>query len=630
MLLPKLRRAMRPLLWIVAIAFVGSLFFMYGVSRRQGGQGKPLAEVNGAPISYASFARSYRNLYDRYQQSFKGEITPQMENYLKYRVLSSLITDELLWQEAKKAKIRVTEDEVTDEIKKIIERFSSRENFMRFLSYGGIPYPDFKEEIKKELAINKLIQRVRDSIDVTDEEVKAYWIKENERVKLEYLLIRTENYEKEVKPTREEVEKYYEDYKKNFTVPEKVRVKYILINPDDFKDRVKVTPEKLKEYYQDHLADYEVDEQRRVSHILVQVPPNATEEETKKAEEKIKKIQKKLKDGADFAELAKKYSDDSFSAEKGGDLGYFTRGQMLPSFSEVVFSLKDIGEVSDVVRTPLGYHLIKLTGIKPPYTKPFEKVESQVRERFIREESEKLAKREAERLREEMKNNAYTFKQYAREHPDQVNLTPLFARNERIENLGWVPQFNNVAFSLKQGEIGPLVETPRGYCILTLEEKKPSYIPPLNEIEEEVKKKLIERRATEIAGEEAKKIKKMVEKEKDLSLFASKRGLEYKKLDYFRRGDWIGEIDSQDKEEFVKAAFSLAEGEVSEPLLLTKGYYIIKLTGRDLSLEEFSKRREEFAERLLSQKRASLLSMWLQKIREEAKIVDNSSLFFSP
>jgi len=169
---------------------------MYGVSRRQGGQGKPLAEVNGVPISYASFAQSYRNLYDRYQQSFKGEITPQMENYLKYRVLSSLITDELLWQEAKKAKIRVTEDEVTDEIKKIIERFSSRENFMRFLSYRGIPYPDFKEEIKKELAINKLIQRVRDSIDVTDEEVKAYWIKENERVKLEYLLIRTENYEK--------------------------------------------------------------------------------------------------------------------------------------------------------------------------------------------------------------------------------------------------------------------------------------------------------------------------------------------------------------------------------------------------------------------------------------------------
>lgn len=630
MLLPKLRKAMKPLLWIVAIAFVGSLFFMYGISGRQGGGSKPLAEVNGVPISYESFARNYRTLYESYQQSFKGEITPQMEDYLRYRVLSSLITNELLCQEAKKAKIRVTEDEVMDEVKKIIKGFPSEENFMGFLNYQHIPYDDFKEEIRRELAINKLVQRVKDGIGVTDEEVKDYWIKENEKVKVEYLLIPTEDYQKGIRLEPEEVGKYYQGCKKDFTVPEKVRVKYILIPPEDFKEKVKITPERLREYYQDHIADYEVGEQRRVSHILVRVPSSAAEEEAKKAEEKIKGIQKKLEEGADFAELAKKHSDDSGSAKKGGDLGYFTRGQVLPSFNEAAFSLKNVGEISEVVRTPLGYHLIKLTGIKSPYTRPFEEVEPQVRERLIGEESEKLAKREAEELRKIMGKGIHSFEEYAREHPERVNLTPPFAQDEKIESLGWTPQFNQAAFSLKLGEISPLVEVPQGYCILNLKERKPSYVPPLKEVEEEVKKKLIEEKAVEVAGEEAKKIRGMIEAEGDLSLFAKKKRLEYKKLDYFKRGDWIEGISQQDKEEFIGTAFSLAEGEISEPLLLSQGYYIIKLTKRELSLPQFSKEREEFAAQLLAQKKASHLSSWLQKIREGAKIVDNSSLFFSP
>jgi len=629
MLLPKLRKAMKPLLWIVAIAFVGSLFFMYGISSRQGGGSKPLVEINDVAISYASFAQSYRDLYERYQQSFKGEITPQMENYLRYRVLNSLITNELLWQETKEAKIRVAEDEVMDEVRSIMERFPSEENFMGFLNYQHISYADFKKEIERELAINKLIQRVRDSIEVTDEEVRDYWIKENEKVKVEYLLIKTEDYEEGIKPEPEEVEKYYQKYKKDFTVPEKVRVKYILISPEDFKNRVEVTPERLREYYQDHIADYEVGEQRRVRHILVQVPSDATEEEIKKAEEKIKGIQKKLKEGADFAELAREFSDDSFSAKEGGDLGYFTRSQMLPSFSEAAFSLRNVGEISEVVRTPLGYHLIKLTGIKPPYTRPFEEVEPQLRERLIGEESEKLAKTEAEKLREEIEKGSYDFKGYIREYPERVKSTPLFARDEIIEDLGWAPQFNQVAFSLKSGEISPLVRIPQGYCILSLEERKPSYVPPLKEVEENVKKRFVEERAVEVADEEAKKIRKMAVAEGDLSGVAKKKGLEYKKLDYFKRGDRIGEISQQDKEEFVKTAFSLAEGEISEPLLLSEGYYIIKLMKRELSFEQFSKEREEFAERLLTQKRTSHLSNWLQKIREKAKIVDNSSLFFS-
>lgn len=629
MVFKQLRRSIRPILWAVAIGFVASLFLMYGISTRQGKE-ESLVEVNGVPISYASFIQNYRSVYERYQQSLKGEITPQIENYLKYRVLSQLVTNELLYQEAKKAKIKVSEDEVTDEVKKIMRNFRSEDNFMRFLQYQHISYADFKEEIRRQLLIDRLIQAVKDSVVVTDEEVKDYWIAKNEKVKVEYLLIRPEKYKNEVKLSEEEIKKYYQDYKENFTVPEKVKVNYILINPEDFRKKVKVTEDALKQYYEEHLSDYKVPERRRVSHILIYVKPDATEEEEKKAEEKIKQLQEKLKEGADFAELAKKYSEDPSTAEKGGDLGYFTKAQMFPGFSEVAFSLQKVGDVSDIVRTPLGYHLIKLTGIEPAHTRTFEEVKKIVKARFIQEKSWELARKEAERARKEMEKMEIGFDGYAKKYPERLKSTPFFARNEEIKGLGWVPEFSQIAFSLKKGKISPLVETPQGYCILSLAEKKPSYIPPFEEVKEKVKEELTEKKTIEIAEKKAREIKKMLDQQSDLSLLAKKMDLEHENLDYFTREDWIGGISATERKKFIETAFSLRKGELSEPILLSNGYYIIKLLAREIPLEKFSEEKEEFAKKLLAQKVTDVTNRWFQRIREEAKIVDNSHLLFSP
>ena len=630
MILQDLRKSVKPMMWIIAIAFGASLPLMYLRSRTGGDHQKPLVRVNGVPISYATFARSYSDVYERYQQTSGGQISPQVETYLRYQVLTQLITNEILWQETKRAGIKIGGEELTEAIERIMRRFPSREAFIRFLDYQHISYPDLKEQIRKQLAINELTQRIQDSVGVTDQEVKDYWLNENEKIKAVYIHLSPKKYEKVVVVSHEEITTYYEKHKEDFTIPEKVKVDYLLISPEEFAKEIKVTPKELESYYEDHLANFEVPEKRRVSHILIKLSPSASEKEEENAKKKIEEIQKKLEKGADFATLARKYSQDTSSAKKGGDLGFFTYSQMIPSFSKAAFSLKKESEVSGIVKSPFGYHLIKLTGIKQAYTEPFQKVKSQVKKLLVEQKSEDLAIKEAEEVRERMEEKKITFTDYVKKHPFRYNSTPFFSSTEKVEDVGWVPQFNQVSFSLKPGKISSVVPIPQGYSILKLVERKPSRIPPLKEITPKVKEKIVQEKAKRIAEEKAKQIQQELKKGKDLSSLAKKFGVEYKSSKYFKRGDWIEGLGGKDQEKFMETAFSLAPGELSPPIWLSKGYYIIKLTGRELSLQEFTKEKEKFTEDLISRKRTEELNLWLQKIREKAKIEDNSSLFFSP
>jgi len=630
MVFQKMRRSIKPMMWAILIAFAASIPLMYARSALQKGGEKPLAEVNGEPISYLSFAQSFQSAYERYYQLSGGKITPEMEKYLRFQVLSQLVSSELLWQEAKKADIQVSEEEIVTQIKSIMEDFPSREAFMRVLEMRKISYPEFKKSVARQFAINELVQRIKDSVGITEEEVKSYWMKENEKIEVEYILIKPQNYQKEVKVTQEDMEKYYKTHTEEFRVPEKVKVNYVRLAAQNFEDEVKISPSAIRDYYQNHLTEYQIPETRRASHILIEFSPDAAKEEKEKARKEIERIQSMLRGGADFATLARQYSQDSVSAEKGGDLGFFSYEEMVPSFSEAVFALKEAGEVAQIIESPFGYHLAKLTGIELAHTKTFEEVQDEIEVILAEEKSDALAQEEARRVRNELEQGEISFQEYGKEHPQRVGTSSLFAMDERIEEIGWVPEFNQIAFSLEEDKISRVVKTFQRYYILGLEEKRPSYIPNFDEAQEKVKEALIKERAKELAYQKAKFVKLEGETGVSFSSLAEEQKLEHEHLKYFKRKGWIEEIWGQDREEFIGLAFSLPVGKIGEPLLLTGGYYLINLKGRDLPWEEFPNQKEKFKQDLLSQKRDIFLQVWLAKIREKAKIVDNSSLFFSP
>ncbi len=631
MILRTLRKSVKPLVWILIVALVVSIAFTYGYGRLSQKKIEPIAKVNGVPISYAEFVQAYTNVQKNYEQNGQ-KISPQLEKYLKEMVLNQLIINELLWQETKRAKIKVSEKEVKEMIKNIMVNLGlpSREAFLRFLTYQHISYPQLEEEIKKEIAINKLKDGVQNSIEITDKEIEDRWIKENEKVKIEYLLISPGKYEKDVKIELKEIEDYYKKFKQDFTVPEKVKLNYILLKPEEFKNKVVLTEQMLKDYYEEHLTDYWVPEKRRVSHILMRLSSEMSEEERKEVRKKIEEVQKKLKEGEDFDRLAKEYSEDISTKDKGGDLGFFTEQELASSsFIKSVFSLEKAGKISDIVETPLGYHLIKLTEIKPAYTRSFEEVKKQIKEELSGEKSWDLAKREGEEIKKEINSQYISFEEYAKKHPEVSKTTPFFAQDDKIEGLGWDTNFNQTAFSLKEGEVSPLLKLSSGYTLLKLKERKPSYIPPLKEVKEKIEEKLTQEKAEILAEKKAKEIRKEIKEGTNLSSLSREIGVEYKDLGYHRRADWIEGMYQEDKGKFIRIAFSLKKNDVSEPLLLTDGYYLIKLINRDSALKEFSEQKEKFTNEMLSQKRAEIFNGWIENLKEKAKIINNSSLFLS-
>ena len=173
------------------------------------------------------------------------------------------------------------------------------------------------------------------------------------------------------------MEKYFDDHKETYRVPEKIKVAYVVFDPDAYKDQMKVSEDQIKDYYEDNLDTFKEKKQVKARHILFMLAENASKEEEEKVKQKAMSVLQQARAGADFAELAKKHTEDPSGKESGGDLGYFSAGQMVKPFEDAAFKLKK-EEISDLVRTPFGYHIIKVEDVKEAKTKTLEEVRGQI------------------------------------------------------------------------------------------------------------------------------------------------------------------------------------------------------------------------------------------------------------
>ena len=178
--------------------------------------------------------------------------------------------------------------------------------------------------------------------------------------------------------TDADVEAFYNNNIASFDTEEQVKLAYVMLSIDDLKSRVSVDDDEVRSYYENNLAGYQTEEERRVSHILIEFG-----DDTEAARAKAEALLAEIKAGADFATLAETSSEDTFSAEAGGDLDYITQDAMDPAFDEAAFAIENVGEVSDVVESEFGFHIIKLTDIKPSTTTAFEDVKSDIRESLL-------------------------------------------------------------------------------------------------------------------------------------------------------------------------------------------------------------------------------------------------------
>ena len=370
------------------IALIVLSFVFAGVSSYVSSSGSSAAaEVNGEPISQQDVERAYQAQRARLEAQFGEGISALFsdENYLRdfrMNVLDRLIADTLIEQKAKELGMRVSDKQIRDAITAMpefqTEGSFDNERYLMLLRQNGFQPSDFRDYMRQQMTREQLSRAVQASDFSLPEEVNLAHRLQGQTRNADYLIVDSAPFAASVELSDEEVQAFYDENISRFDTQEKVNLAYVTLAVEDLKADVSVSEEEIEQEYQDNIALYKTTEERRVSHILIEFG-----DDKDAAKEKAESLLAEVEQGADFADLAEANSADTFSAENGGDLDFITAGMMDPSFDEAAFAISNVGETSEVIETEFGYHIIKLTDMKPVETTPLAEVRDEIEAQLL-------------------------------------------------------------------------------------------------------------------------------------------------------------------------------------------------------------------------------------------------------
>jgi len=586
------------------------------------------ASVNGGKISMEDYRRAYSNIYNLYQNIYRDQFTPALEKQLnlKQQAFQQLVDQLLLVQEGEKLGMEVSDQEVVDSIAKIAafqeNGAFSKQRYVDVLAYQRLTPDVFEAMQANDLLVKKVGDYLRGGVSVSDEEIEEEFRKQNEKVNLAFLRFAPALFEDKVKIEEKNLEAFFQDHQEDFRIPEKVAIRYLLVDPAAYADQVQLDDAAIDKYYRRHLDQFEIPEQVRASHVLIRVERDADEKSRQKKRELAEKVLAEAKEGKDFAELATKYSDDKASVAKGGDLGYFTRGTMVKSFEEAAFSLKP-GDLSEVVSSPFGFHIIKGAGYIEAGVKPLEDVLDEVKQGLRQELARQLAYEKA--------LDAYNINRKSGDLDAaaagiglEIQESAPFTRDEPVASLGSNPELNTAAFGLKQGTLARPLNLPQGVVLMALKERQESRLPELSEARDAVEKAYRKDQAITLARVAAEKALTELKTNKDLESLAKANKLKSEETSDFARGygDFVPRIGQAP--ELAEQAFKLsADTPVADQVFDINGKFIIarlaKHTPADLSLLDEAK-RSELRSALTKKKEDEAFRSKLDELKQKAQI----------
>ncbi|MBN1592284.1 MAG: peptidyl-prolyl cis-trans isomerase [Candidatus Coatesbacteria bacterium] len=611
-------------LWIIIAAFIGTIFVVWGAGRQGMERSEAaIASVNGDQIFREEYTSTLRRYTDYYREIYKDRLTPDLLKNLdlENRVLQDLIRKRLMLQEANNLGILVTDAEVESVLRKTRGFQDENGNFrpdlyMRILSMNRIAPEIYEQGIRQSQRASRLEDFIRATVRVTDEEVRAKYLEESEKVNCKYVEFRGRDLAKDLEPSDTELKELYSSQKENYKSEREVKVEYILFSPDAYKSKVSLTDGEVQDYYDTHESEYVQEEQVQARHILVKVDSDAGEKADAEAKKKIEGLLARVKAGEDFANLAKEYSDCP-SSSKGGDLGYFGRGQMAKPFEEAAFAL-EVGEMSGVVKTQFGYHIIMVEGRKPPETKEFAQVEGEIREKLTKEKALELAREAAEAAHEKL-GDSNDLAALAQENGLKLTTTDFFKRSDEIEGLGRSYQFANAALGLAKDAVSTAVKGRDRYFLIKMLDEKPPIVLPFEEVKDKVKRDWRRDEGEKIAEEKANEFAKKVTDAASFEKTAKDWDLSVKETNQFSKDGYIRGIGRS--EEFAEKAFEAKVGDIGGPIKVRDRYlFFTVLEHTRFDQSEFDKVKGQMKQQVRAEKENEALGAWIEDLKSKAKI----------
>ena len=485
---------------------------------------------------------------------------------------------------------------------------------------------EFEAEISRQLLREKVEQFLTTLLPVTDNEVLDQYTYAQEKVKIGYVHFQPDKMKKAVELDPAGLETFFKDHKEDYRVPEKIKIAYIVIDPETFKESATPTDQQITEYYEDNLDKFRQEKEVKARHILFKLSKDASEEEEKKVKEKALSVLKMAREGKDFATLAKEYSEGP-TKEKGGELGWFSRGRMVKPFEDAAFKMKK-GEISDLVKTSFGYHIILVEDIKEAHTKTLDEARKQIIDILTKITATDLAQEKGLSLIDQMPYDVDLAK-YASEHKMPIKEGDYFSENETIPGIGGDAKLKQSLFSLEKGEITELVESNGKFYIIQVVDKHPSYIPELEEVRKKVEADFISHLADIEAKAKAERFLSLLKEGKPWDELAKEYQLTPKSSDFITRNEPIPDIGYDPQ--LQEAAFDLSEKKRYPDRVFEneKGVYVIRWEGKEgIDEAKYQEEKEDYRQSLTMAKDQILIRDWLESLRKKAEIKDLRSTAF--
>jgi peptidyl-prolyl cis-trans isomerase D len=584
-----------------------------------------VAEVGNQKISIADVQAQLTRI------SRSGQIPASILPLYTQQVLDQLIFDKSLLLEADRLGLRVTDEEHADILRKLVPTAFQGDTFIGMDRYTAevqtrfqMDVPEFETAIKNELLQQKFQQLVTDGITASEDEVRAEFQRQNEKVKLDYVVIKPDDLQAKVEVSDADLASYFEKNKARYVVPERRTVAYALLDLAQLRQRAQVTDDEEKVYYQGHIGQYKLEDRAHVAHILFKTV-GKTDAEIVEIKNKAEDVLNKAKHGAKFADLAKQYSEDT-TKDKGGDLDWIVRGQTVPEFESAAFSLPK-GSISDLVKTQYGFHIIQVIDRQTARTQTLDEVKGAILTQLQQEKAEQLGETVSNQIAEEIRRSGRVpVEDLAKKFSMTTGESKLVEANQPLPELGSSPVLLDAIFHQRVGDLSAPIHTDRGYVVVAVKDIQTTHPAALAEVRDRVATDYRHEKAIDLAKTRADELGKRVKGGENFAAAAKALGFEVKTSEPITRSGTVPDAGSAKQ---FAAAFTLPVGQAGDPVSLGSNWAVYRVAQHDpVNQDDFEKQKAKLQETVLQQKRQTAFDLFRTalktRLQQEGKVHVNA------
>jgi len=592
---------------VVGILGIGMLLYLVPQGTNDLNNSDTIAQVGDETISVV-------DVQNQLSKSTRGsQIPPALVPIYTQQALDQLVDEKMLALEADRMGLRVSDEEHADLLKKLVPTAFTGDTFIGMDRYTQevqarfqMSVPEFETEVKNALLQQKFQQLVTDGVTASDDEVREEFRRENEKVKLDYVLIKPEDLQSKVEVSEADLASYFDKNKAQYVVPERRTVDYALLSLAQLRQRSQISDDDVKIYYQSHIDQYKLEDRAHVAHILFKTV-GMTDAEAAEVKKKADDVLNKAKHGGNFADLAKQNSEDT-TKDKGGDLGWIVRGQTVPEFEAAAFSLPK-GSISDLVKTQYGFHIIQVIDRESARTQTLDEVKASIVNQLQQEKAETLGETLSTQIADEIRRGGRVpIEDLAKKFNMTTGEAKLVEATQPLPELGNAPGLMDTIFHQRVGDVAAPIHTDVGYVVISVKDIQPTHPATLAEVHDRVASDYRHEKAVELAKSRADELAKRTKSGENFATAAKALGLDAKTSEPISRTGSIPDVGSAKQ---FPAAFTLAVGQTGDPIPLGQNWAVYRVAQHDpVNQDDFDKQKAKIQEQVLQRKRQTAYELF--------------------